>query len=127
MKPSARVSFVAFSLMAAALLTICSVTSAHSGRTDGSGGHWNRSTGEYHYHHGYSAHQHYDIDGDGKKDCPYIFSKDNSTKTTNSAFPSFLEIAIPWAGVAIITFFILKKNRSPHYKKPIEKEDKKTK
>lgn len=31
---------------------------AHSGRTDSKGGHYNRSTGEYHYHHGYSAHQH---------------------------------------------------------------------
>ena len=32
----------------------------HSGRTDGDGGHYNHDTGEYHYHHGYSAHQHYD-------------------------------------------------------------------
>lgn len=32
--------------------------SAHPGRTDSSGGHYNRSTGEYHYHHGYEEHQH---------------------------------------------------------------------
>lgn len=38
---------------------------AHSGRTDSSGGHYDKSTGEYHYHHGYSAHQH----PDGV--CPY--------------------------------------------------------
>lgn len=31
---------------------------AHSGRTDSKGGHYDRSTGEYHYHHGYKAHQH---------------------------------------------------------------------
>ena len=31
---------------------------SHSGGTDGKGGHYDRSTGEYHYHHGYSAHQH---------------------------------------------------------------------
>lgn len=31
---------------------------AHPGRTDGNGGHYNRSTGEYHYHHGYPEHQH---------------------------------------------------------------------
>ena len=31
---------------------------AHGGRTDSNGGHTNRDTGEYHYHHGYSAHQH---------------------------------------------------------------------
>lgn len=47
--------------------------SAHSGGTDANGGHYNRSTGEYHYHHGYPAHQH--VDGV----CPY----DKSNKTTN--------------------------------------------
>lgn len=38
---------------------------AHSGGTDGAGGHYNHSTGEYHYHHGYPAHYH--LDGA----CPY--------------------------------------------------------
>ena len=38
---------------------------AHPGGTDGKGGHYDRSTGEYHYHHGYSAHQHED------GECPY--------------------------------------------------------
>ena len=37
----------------------------HPGRTDEDGGHTDSSTGEYHYHHGYPAHQH----PDGK--CPY--------------------------------------------------------
>lgn len=41
------------------LLILLPVTAfAHSGKTDSSGGHYNRSTGEYHYHHGYSAHDH---------------------------------------------------------------------
>ena len=31
---------------------------AHSGKTDSNGGHYDSSTGEYHYHHGYPAHQH---------------------------------------------------------------------
>lgn len=31
---------------------------AHSGGTDANGGHYDRTTGEYHYHHGYPAHQH---------------------------------------------------------------------
>jgi len=48
---------------------------AHSGRTDSNGGHYNRSTGEYHYHHGYSAHQH---NADGS--CPY--EKSSSTEYT---------------------------------------------
>ena len=38
---------------------------AHSGMTDANGGHYER--GEYHYHHGYPAHQH--VDGE----CPYDF------------------------------------------------------
>lgn len=68
------------------------VSYAHSGRTDSRGGHTNRSTGEYHYHHGYSAHDHYDMDGDGAVDCPYDFKgktnhssgneKDSSTSVT---------------------------------------------
>ena len=39
-------------------LLLTSFASAHSGKTDASGGHWDNSTGEYHYHHGYPAHQH---------------------------------------------------------------------
>lgn len=49
------------------------VVFAHPGRTDSSGGHYDRSTGEYHYHHGYPAHEHSDMDGDGILDCPYLF------------------------------------------------------
>ena len=58
-----------------ALLLLSVPGFAHPGRTDGSGGHYDRSTGEYHFHHGYSAHQH----PDGV--CPYDF-KD---KTDHSA------------------------------------------
>ena len=53
------------------LAAICLPVVAHPGRTDGDGGHTDRSTGEYHYHHGYGAHQHYDTDGDGVANCPY--------------------------------------------------------
>lgn len=53
-----------------------SVVFAHPGGTDGSGGHKNHSTGEYHYHHGYSAHQH----TDGV--CPYDF--DDQTNHSSS-------------------------------------------
>lgn len=45
--------------------------SAHSGKTDSSGGHYNHSTGEYHYHHGYPAHDHHN----GK--CPYLTYDDD--------------------------------------------------
>ena len=40
------------------LIMLTSVASAHPGRTDANGGHWDQETGEYHYHHGYPAHQH---------------------------------------------------------------------
>lgn len=46
---------------------------AHPGRTDGNGGHYDHSTGEYHYHHGYPPHDHEDLDGDGDPDCPHNF------------------------------------------------------
>lgn len=56
------------------ILLLCHVAFAHSGGTDSKGGHTDRSTGEYHYHHGYSAHQH------ENGVCPY----DNDDKTTSS-------------------------------------------
>lgn len=62
--------------------------SAHSGKTDSSGGHTDSDTGEYHYHHGYPAHDHYDMDGDGDLDCPYNFvdkSGQNSGSSSSSS------------------------------------------
>lgn len=81
-------------ILISALLTLFSilissfaiVIYAHSGKTDSSGGHYDHSTGKYHYHHGYSAHQHYDMDGDGDIDCPYKFDGKpihNSTSNNN--------------------------------------------
>lgn len=60
---------------------------AHSGKTDANGGHYDRSTGEYHYHHGYPAHQHYDMDGDGVADCPYDFDDktDHSSRSDSGS------------------------------------------
>lgn len=40
------------------ILLTNSISFSHSGKTDSNGGHYDSSTGEYHYHHGYSAHQH---------------------------------------------------------------------
>lgn len=51
-------------------IVISSVSFAHPGRTDSNGGHYNRSTGEYHYH-------------DGSSSGSYSFS-DSSTETINS-------------------------------------------
>ena len=75
-------------------------TTLHSGRTDGNGGHYNHSTGDYHYHHGHPAHDHYDIDGDGVVDCPYTFEKDttNNTEKQNNIF---------WTIIGAIIFLFL--------------------
>lgn len=58
---------------------------AHSGRTDGKGGHHDRTAGGYHYHHGYPAHQH------TNGICPYAYddqtdhsSHSSSSKATQS-------------------------------------------
>lgn len=61
---------------------------AHPGRTDSAGGHWNHSTGEYHYHHGYPEHQH------PNGICPYRINNSTSsnisstTENTNNNIPS---------------------------------------
>ena len=67
-----------------ALSVCCIQVSAHPGRTNANGGHMDHSTGEYHYHHGYSAHDHYDMNNDGTKDCPYDF-KDRTGQSSGSS------------------------------------------
>ena len=80
-----------FLLLVLLLSFLVTPVSAHPGRTDSNGGHYDRSTGQYHYHHGFPAHQHYDIDGNGSPDCPYNFkdltgssSSRNSTRSSSS-------------------------------------------
>lgn len=77
---------------------------AHSGGTDSKGGHTDRSTGEYHYHHGYPAHEHYDIDGDGTIDCPYNFQDESgSNQSSNSEqFPFWGIVAICYTSAAVL-------------------------
>ena len=72
-------------LFIALLTSFTIIVYAHSGRTDSSGGHKDNSTGDYHYHHGYSAHDHYDMDGNGTIDCPYTFKKTSSSSNSSSA------------------------------------------
>ena len=47
----AKISIISFMLFAFVLF-------GHSGNTDSKGGHYNRKTGKYHYHHGMPAHSH---------------------------------------------------------------------
>lgn len=67
------------SLILILLLSILSAFTvlAHPGKTDSNGGHYNRSTGEYHYHHGYPEHQH------PNGECPYDF--DDKTGSNSSS------------------------------------------
>lgn len=68
------------------ILLVCVIVSvmlmstalAHSGRTDSNGGHYNRSTGAYHYHHGYPAHQH------PGGICPYSYDDQTSGRSDGS-------------------------------------------
>lgn len=60
---------------------------SHSGDTDANGGHYDRSTGTYHYHHGYPAHQHVN----GK--CPYNYDDktgQNSGTTGGKGYYTFV-------------------------------------
>lgn len=56
---------------------------SHSGRTDSSGGHYNRSTGEYHYHHGYGPHQH--TNGICPYDSDYNTNSNSTVNNTNNS------------------------------------------
>lgn len=72
--------FVRSLVLVPLLALVClSVVFAHPGKTDADGGHYNRSTGEYHFHHGYPEHQH------PNGECPYDF--DDQTGI-NSGSPS---------------------------------------
>lgn len=77
-----KLKIISYVVLCAAMCLFIIVASAHSGKTDSYGGHYDNSSGEYHYHHGYSAHQHEDIDGDGIVDCPFDF--DDKTNHNDS-------------------------------------------
>lgn len=66
------------------LLLLCWPTTAlgHSGGTDEDGGHIDHSTGQYHFHHGYPAHQH----PDGV--CPYARAPRPRAAAAHRASPS---------------------------------------
>lgn len=69
-------------LMAVLLLALTVPAYAHPGKTDANGGHYNRSTGEYHYHHGYPEHQH------PGGVCPYAYDDrtgENSSTSSGSS------------------------------------------
>ena len=85
MKRNVIARLLSISLSSMLVLLLAVKVSAHSGGTDSSGGHTNSATGEYHYHHGYPAHDHYDMDGDGIVDCPYLFDDQTNHSSSSSS------------------------------------------
>ncbi len=94
---------------------VCVTGLAHPGGTDSRGGHTDHSTGKYHYHHGYPAHQHsngecpYDFDDKtGKNSGSSISSSRNSSSYSNRSTPSAFKrwlnthIAPIWAKARIL-------------------------
>lgn len=69
----------------AVIFCFCFTSFAHPGRTDSKGGHYDHSTGEYHYHHGYPAHQH------TNGVCPYDF-EDKTGKNSGENITRTIEI-----------------------------------
>lgn len=71
-------------IMVVMVLFIPVIALAHGGRTDSAGGHTDSDTGEYHYHHGHSAHQH------PNGECPYDYNNQTkySSSVTNSSYSS---------------------------------------
>lgn len=95
------------------LLFYSSLSYGHSGGTDSNGGHHVTATGEYHYHHGYPAHDH--INGlclclDENTD---EISKDNSNNSSNDNSGNNLlpVIAVSGLGMLIITSNKKRKSR----------------
>ena len=87
--------------------------SAHSGKTDSRGGHYDSSTGEYHYHHGYSAHQHtngkcpYDYDDKTSYNSNTSSTFQNSTNDDSYGFGDFI-VTLLFVAVIIAIVFIAK-------------------
>lgn len=82
MKKIFKISLILMSIVVI-ILGSCVAVFAHPGKTDSNGGHFDRSTGEYHYHHGYPAHQH------ENGTCPY-----NKKSTTTEKAETFATIVI---------------------------------
>ena len=73
---------------------------AHSGKTDANGGHYDSSTGEYHYHHGYPEHQH----TNGK--CPYDFDDKTNHQSGTGLSTASSEGSTPNIFSLILSFII---------------------
>lgn len=70
---------------------LCSAAFAHPGGTDANGGHFDRETGEYHYHHGHPPHQHpngicpYSVEAETPLPDKSVSSGSNKAKSRSSS------------------------------------------
>ena len=84
---------------------------AHSGRTDSKGGHYDQDAGEYHYHHGYPAHEHengicpYDYDDKTESKDYLNSSKHQNTHSKSKKPETWMLIVIP-IFIAVSLFII---------------------
>ena len=84
------------------MFILISFSLAHSGRTDSSGGHYDKNTGSYHYHHGHPAHTICGIN------CPYKQTyklKPLNTTTTSTSDTEDINFSFAF-GIAIISLFL---------------------
>lgn len=96
-------AFKIFLIALSAIIIIsgsCVAVFAHPGKTDSSGGHYDRSTGEYHYHHGHPAHQHdngtcpYDFKNNKKSTEKYYNYEETTTKVQTTEIETFATIIV---------------------------------
>ncbi len=95
-----RILSIFIALLSAFLLS--AVVFAHPGQTDEDGGHYDRSTGEYHYHHGYPAHLH------TGGQCPHEFDDRtgwNSGPSSSNSDTKFFDWSDPSNSWGIIILF----------------------
>lgn len=91
-----------FLVLVVSLLSLLTIgVLAHSGGTDSSGGHWNHSTGEYHYHHGKPAHQHYE------GVCPYSAEESTPSEDTSTSTTTTMIRKIAKKIIAVLGFLVL--------------------
>ena len=96
--------------------------SAHPGGTDANGGHY--EDGEYHYHHGYPAHQHtngvcpYDSSASSSSSSEAVSAKSNKSSDRSSSYYLFISAMVfvgvlPFILMAVSVFF-RRKRFSPY-------------
>lgn len=99
MKKVFKISLILMSIVVI-ILGSCVAVFAHPGKTDSDGGHFDRSTGEYHYHHGYPAHQHengtcpYDFKNNEKSTEKHYNYEETTTKVQTAEIETFATIVI---------------------------------